>query len=123
MIAPHQRCRARQGCYDVIATPMTEGGVPSARCDAAWEKKVEVVEGETTEILLINQCHGKDPGALDAIATLNHEPEIGDVSFEESKFIACGDTQVVCATVTDPDNDPLEFVWELDPTAPAAGGP
>ncbi len=111
------------GCYDVTAVPIQDSGDASNMCESAWEKAVVVEEGKTTEIFLINQCHGTDPGAIDAIATLNHEPEIGDVSFDESKFISCGESQTVCATVTDPDHDPLEFVWTLDASAPATAGP
>ena len=111
------------GCYDVVSTPIQESGEVSEMCLPANESGVEVFEGETTEILLINQCGGSDPGALDTISTLNHEPEILDVNFEESKFVACGSTQTVCATVLDPDNDPLEFVWELSADSPFADGP
>ncbi|HVJ18162.1 MAG TPA: DUF4215 domain-containing protein [Polyangiaceae bacterium] len=111
------------GCYDVRSTPVQDSGIPSNLCNAAWKDGVEVLAGETTEILLINQCHGRDPAAIDVIATLNHEPVIEDVTFEESKFVECGGTQVVCATVSDPDKDPIELVWELEPDAPATGGP
>lgn len=111
------------GCYDVVSTPITESGEPSATCRPARERLVEVFEGRTTEIFLVNQCSGEDPGALDVIATLNHEPNIDDVEFEHSKFRACGETQVICATVTDPDKDPLEFEWTLDESSPAAAGP
>ena len=57
------------------------------------------------------------------VEALNHEPEITDVHFEDSKFVACGTPQVVCATAIDPDHDPLLFVWTLDPGAPPASGP
>jgi hypothetical protein len=62
------------GCYDVETTPLNADGNPSTTCRWARESKILVEEGRTTEVLLINQRAGRDPGALDAIATLNHEP-------------------------------------------------
>jgi hypothetical protein len=103
------------GCYDVRTTPVTPGGYPSKVCAAAWKKGVRVAEGKTTEILLINQCMGRDPGNIDIIATLNREPEIKKVEFKQSKFVTCGEKQIICATASDPDKDPLEFVWRVGP--------
>ncbi len=100
------------GCYDIVATPLGEDGLPSGICAAAHEDGVEVVEGETTEVLLINQCAGSDSSAIDTIATLNHEPEV-TVEFEDSKFVCSGSPQVICASAVDPDEDPLEFVWSV----------
>ena len=101
------------GCYDVRTTPVTPGGLPSKVCAAAWKKGVRVLPGKTTEILLINQCMGRDPGNIDIIATLNREPEIKRVEFKDSKFVSCNDKQIICATASDPDKDPLEFVWRV----------
>lgn len=111
------------GCYDVSSTPVQESGEPSEMCDGAMKSGVVVNEGEVTEVFLVDQCHATDPGGLDVIEALNHEPEILDIDFDESKFVACGTPQIVCATVNDPDHDPLLFVWELDPMAPPASGP
>lgn len=111
------------GCYDVASDPVTEDGEPSRMCDGAFKKGVVVEEGEVTEVFLVDQCHADDPGGIDVIETLNHEPEILDVRFERSKFVTCGDVEILCATAFDPDHDPLSFVWELDPGAPPATGP
>jgi hypothetical protein len=109
------------GCYDVIATPVTEDGGASQDCAAASKTGVVVYEAQTTEIFLINQCQGLDPGALDTIVSLNHEPIIADVRFEESKF-ACGLSNVVCAEASDPDGDPVELVLlSTDCTASPSG--
>jgi hypothetical protein len=99
------------GCYDVTATPLSGDGGISEDCAAASKEGVVVYEGETTEIILINQCQGVDPGALDVIATLNHEPVLADVNFVDSKF-ACGHTTQLCASASDPDGDPVEL--EID---------
>jgi hypothetical protein len=101
------------GCYDVRTTPVTPGGWASKVCAAAWKKGVRVFEGKTTEILLINQCMGRDPGNIDIIATLNREPVIKQVQFKDSKFVTCNEKQIICATASDPDKDPLEFVWRV----------
>ncbi len=110
------------GCYDVVAEPLDADGNPSVACARAEKRNVLVSSGETTEVFLINQCIGRDPGAIDAIATLNHEPELS-VSFESSKFVKCDESQVICATATDPDRDPVEFVWSVDAAADALSGP
>lgn len=101
------------GCYDVSATPLQEDGTPSAVCAAANKPKVEVTSGKTTEIFLLNQCAGHDKGGLDTIAALNHEPEL-KVKFESSKFVCSHGPQTICASASDPDGDPVEFVWSVD---------
>jgi hypothetical protein len=105
----------KAGCYDVVATPMTAANAPSALCAAARKNGVAVLESQTTEIFLVAQCMGQDPGNLDTIAALNHEPEIQKVEFQKSKFVGCGEDQVICATASDPDKDPLHFVWTFGP--------
>lgn len=110
------------GCYDVTATPLTADGAVSADCRSATRRGVRVDEGVTTEIFLLNQCAGADPGALDAISTLNHQPEVS-VHFPESKFGTCGAPRVMCATAVDPDRDPLRFDWTPGEGSPTAHGP
>ncbi len=101
------------GCYDVVATPTDGSGADSQDCASAFKKGVEVEQGETTEIFLINQCAGDDPGAIDAIAALNHEPTVDDVEFTDSKF-SCGSPTEICASASDIDHDPLELVLESE---------
>ncbi len=107
------------GCYDVRATPVDSDGEDSDDCAAAFKKGVLVVAGETTEIVLINQCTGESPGAIDAVAALNHPPVLEDVGFTDSKF-SCGTPTEVCAAARDPDGDPLEFVLVSEDCAVAA---
>jgi hypothetical protein len=97
------------GCYDVVSQPLTAEGEPSSDCAPASESGVQVTDGQTTEIMLINQCGNDGIGALDAIAVLNHAPQLVDVRYEPSKF-TCGDSTRICVTATDPDNDPLQLV-------------
>jgi hypothetical protein len=107
------------GCYTVKAVPVYgEGGImkPYTSCTSAT-RDVQVSEGTTSEVILISQCLGTDPGALDAVAALNHDPEVLDVNFPESKF-SCGETIKICASATDSDNDPLEYVVTFPEEAP-----
>ena len=99
------------GCYDVTAVPVTEDGGPSEMCHAAHKDDVIAEEGETTEIFLMIQCDGEDEAAIDVIAAINHEPELDEVTFDDSKFV-CGSAGEVCATAHDVDNDPLAFELE-----------
>lgn len=98
------------GCYDVKVHPVTKKGVLSEQCGTASANGVEVAHGHTTEILLISQCEGPERGALDVIAALNNPPRINSVQF--SKFNQACDQVKVCATATDPDQDPMRFSWK-----------
>jgi hypothetical protein len=99
------------GCYDVSTQPLTAQGTPSQDCSPASTWNVYIADGQTTETLLINQCWGEGRGAIDVISALNHPPELVSVTFERSKFVYQCENQVVCATMRDPDGDPLEFTW------------
>lgn len=99
-----------EGCYDVFTQPIQEGGEASADCAAASQDAVPVFDGQTTEILLINQCENDGVGGLDVISALNHEPQLLDVRYEPSKFTCEGETRI-CAVAQDDDNDPLLFTW------------
>jgi hypothetical protein len=105
------------GCYDVTTIPIA----PELTCYPAYELGVVVEAGRTTEVFLINQCAGTDPGALDILAAINHPPELLDVVFESGKFVASCDQQIICATARDPENDPLEFVWTVTSGPPTLG--
>ncbi|WP_375764920.1 fibrinogen-like YCDxxxxGGGW domain-containing protein [Archangium gephyra] len=100
------------GCYQVVTQPLAAGGGVSMDCERASTSGVRVVDGRTTEILLINQCLGEGRGGIDVVSALNHPPELTKLAFEDSKFVLQCMDQVVCATVKDPDEDPVEFVWK-----------
>lgn len=94
------------GCYDVLAQPVDADGLDSDDCAAATEANVPVIDGQTTEVMLISQCVNEGRGGLDAIAVLNHAPQLIDAAYSPSKF-TCGNETRVCVTVSDPDSDPL----------------
>ena len=100
-----------EGCYDVLVQPLDENGEPSEDCHPAHNNNVQVYDGLTTEILLISQCEGDGAGGLDVIATLNHPPQILDLTYEPSKFVCAGEEVEICIEVSDPDNDPLTMAW------------
>ncbi|MEM9490445.1 MAG: hypothetical protein AAGC55_14960, partial [Myxococcota bacterium] len=99
------------GCYDVATVPLRSDGSMSVDCASAMERRVEVVEGETTEVFLINQCTGEGPGAIDVISAINHAPELIKVEYIDSKFGLRCESGKICATVRDVDSDPLELDW------------
>ena len=96
------------GCYNVHAQPVDAKGNNSEVCAAAWKNGVIVEESYTTEVFLIVQCEGSDPGAIDLLAAIIHEPDLDDVYFVDSKFV-CGSPERICMNGSDVDNDPLEF--------------
>ncbi|RAL22862.1 hypothetical protein DL240_08190 [Lujinxingia litoralis] len=111
------------GCYDVTITPMSGPSRASERCEPARAEGVEVVEGKTTEILLVSQCDGESGGAIDVIATLNHPPEILKLSYHPGKFLSCPAEVKFCATVRDPDRDPVRMKWVQLSGPDATSGP
>jgi hypothetical protein len=98
------------GCYDVTVQPVTDAGSDSSDCASASQSGVEVLDGATTEIVLISQCVG-DPstGGLDVVAAINHPPVIDYLSYNPSKFI-CGDRTTICVSAHDVDDDPVTIV-------------
>jgi hypothetical protein len=100
------------GCYDVEAIPLNRRGRPSDVCYSAHQDGVEVEDGLTTEILLISQCIGPARGGLDVVTVLNNPPVVEDLEYEPSKFVGDCEGVEICMTASDPDHDPLEFVWE-----------
>ena len=99
------------GCYNIDATPLTKDGEKSEDCAPAWAKGIWVLDGETTEVVLISQCRGAAVGAVDTIVALNQPPALEQVSYHPSKFISVGDTDTICVTASDPNGDPVEFTW------------
>lgn len=101
------------GCYLIKTTPIDSFGNPSQDCASAQLPSVKVVSGKTTEVFAVNQCSSIDNGAVDVVSAINHSPKISTVAFEGSKFVKQCAPQVVCATASDADNDPLEWEWTV----------
>jgi len=99
------------GCYDVVGTPVDAEGMASETCAPAIEAGVEVVDGTTTEIMLVSQCGGPQVGGLDVILTLNHPPHLVDLTYGPDKFLFECEYLTLCATFHDPDGDPMRIEW------------
>lgn len=105
------------GCYDVIAAPASwidgEDWHPSEDCSVATtDEPVHVEPGMTAEPeLLISQCEGDPTAQIDVPVAINLPPFL-EVELEDDKFAFECSPVTVCVTVTDPDDDPIELVWE-----------
>ena len=101
-----------EGCYDILSMPVQADGSPSEDCAIAGQDGVVILDGTTTEIVLVSQCDGQvGVGAVDVISTLNRPPQIIEVGFPGGKFTSHCDAQQICATFFDPDADPIDVVW------------
>lgn len=101
------------GCYDVVAQPIDADGLNSDDCAPASASGVEVLDGQTTEVMLVSQCVNEGRGGLDVIAALNHAPQLIDVAYSPSKF-TCGNQTRICVTATDADSDPLRLTVQAE---------
>jgi hypothetical protein len=102
------------GCYVVTATPASEitdtGYTESDECSTATSDPLEVIGGYTTETTLLSQCEGDLVGAIDALVVTNTPPTV--IPDIENKFNNQCEEVVICAQAWDPDDDPVEFVFE-----------
>ena len=105
------------GIYEVVVYPMVDEHNYSDDCQPATTV-VEVLENETTEVVLFSQCDGTDAGGLDVIVITNHDPNILDLVYNNSKFILTCEELAITVTAEDPDNDPLVYEWQVV-TAPS----
>lgn len=105
------------GCYDVTGIPLDADKNVIESCSTAASNGLQVVASNTTEALMIVQCQSPDPGAVDVVTVVNHEPRITDIVFKKktstgledgSKFV-CGYENHFCVEARDSDHDPLEF--------------
>lgn len=112
-------------CHVVRSSPLKADESPSKDCYPAAKTIGPVPAGKTKEVVIINQCKGAEKAVVDAVAALNHPPELLKIWFERDgkpalKFTQSCETLRVCAAVLDPDNDPIEWnLFEVD----AAGKP
>jgi DNA-binding beta-propeller fold protein YncE len=106
------------GTYSINVIPMKSEQEQSEDCLPAGEI-VEVLENETTEVVLVSLCDMEDNGALDIIVITNHDPVITGLVFDPSKFILTCEYLEVTVEANDPDGDPLTYDWEVT-SEPAA---
>ncbi len=83
-------------------------GQPTQDCQSAHRDRVAVEDGQTTEILLVNQCQGAERGGLDVVSSTNHAPALENLEYQRFLSSCPAETQV-CATASDADGDALEF--------------
>ncbi len=100
------------GKYLVRATPMKSPDEPSASCALA-ETNVEVFPNQTTEVVLVSKCAQQDNGGLDVIVTTEHAPILTDLVLSPSKFILTCEALSATVSVAEPDNEPLNYHWEI----------
>jgi hypothetical protein len=102
------------GCYDIKATPLTSQNAPSEECAAAIAQDIAVDDGMTTEVFMISQFKGAEVGAVDSVVAFNKPPLLVNLTYQPSKFTSTGTLTTVCATAVDPNNDPIDFEWDLE---------
>lgn len=104
-----------EGCYDLVAQPLDGAGDASTDCSmAVSDGAVEVLDGLTTEVLLLSTCEGQATGGLDTVIAFNEEPTITDFTYDGSTFTdVCAAPVTVCADATDPNRDAIEFTWDV----------
>jgi len=100
------------GIYLVRVIPMESPGLPAPQCEPG-EERVDIREGETTELLLMARCQAPSRGGLDVMAAINSPPFIESLSFEPSKFILVCEALSLLASVQDNEGDPIELHWEI----------
>ena len=97
------------GCYDISLNPLAAGGGPSSKCAQAKASHVQIFPEATTEIVLVSQCQNPAEGAGDFATALNEPPSLSDLA--NPRFVDRCQPARVCITASDPDQDPIEFVW------------
>ena len=104
------------GCYDVHVQPLRGDKSKSKKCLPMVKQEIDVVPGKTTEVLLVSQCKGKQTGALDVVAALNHPPRIRILDLDPQKFVQCpveGNPELtVCVEAVDKDHDTIRLAWK-----------
>lgn len=101
------------GLYCVTVSPMKDENTPAPECKVVEKEKVEVVEGKTTEIVLVSQCAGPKIGAIDVVSVLNDPPSILSLVFDPSKWIKTCSDLTLEAEAQDPNDDPLTYKWTI----------
>ena len=102
-----------EGCYDVVALPLQADGSPSDICTLGVYNNAQVVDGQTTEVVLVSQCNGQQKtGAIDQLVLINQPPVIVDGWFDPDKWVCHDDVQTLCLKFFDPNKDPVDILWQ-----------
>jgi len=100
------------GQYRICATPLASESRPSNRCAQA-QMQVRVMEGRTSEVVLVSQCDGTGSGGLDVVVALNDPPRITAVTLDPSKFITVCESLAIGVEAEDPNGDAATYAWTL----------
>lgn len=106
------------GPCTVTATAMLDQDTPAPDCTPV-SQNVTVVEGKTTEIVMIIECKAKPTGGLDLVTVITDNPSIVNVIYDSSKFIV--KCEPVSITVeAEGGNGPLTYTFEVTDAPPGA---
>jgi hypothetical protein len=100
------------GCYRVGITPLTAAGEPASGCTAGGVERVEILDGQTAELMLVAQCQGDPRGALDVATLINTSPEIVSIEYLPGKYVYECERVTICAAGVDRDGDGVQFEWQ-----------
>ncbi|HEU4404017.1 MAG TPA: S8 family serine peptidase [Polyangiaceae bacterium] len=112
------------GSYRLCVAPVQSGGAPSAACAPA-SAVADVLEGATTEVVLVSQCQGQGNGGLDGVTVLNDPPRLDALTLAPSKFLQSCELATLTAGASDANGDALTYAWSIasgPPGAQLAGG-
>jgi hypothetical protein len=97
------------GAYGICATPLADGGAPSAFCSQARAGFV-LPAGETVSVTLVSQCTNGPTGGVGTGVVLNDPPQITAVTLPAGRVDTCGPA-TIAVTASDPNGDPLSYAW------------
>jgi hypothetical protein len=109
------------GPYNVCAIPLNSAGRPSADCPTT-STRAFVSDGGTSEVTMISKCRVPRTGAVVAVTVLNSPPVINNLVIRPSKFITACEVARLTVEASDPDGDPLSFLWEVVGARPPQTG-
>jgi len=101
------------GDYHVRAYGVTDPGPPPviASFMTPAEAMVTLIEGETTEIVLVTSCENQ-PGALDVIVVVDGGPALLDFDID-MKWVSVCQATTFSATLANPERDLLTAMWVI----------
>lgn len=101
---------APEGTCDVTATALDDAGDPTIGCSPA-SAAVDVLPGETSEVLLVVPCEETAAGGLDVAAGVDTVPVIDVLVVSPGLSVAPGEVVTLSVAAHDADLDPLLVSW------------